>query len=515
MKKCIVFCRVSTNHQELENQRNKVVAAAIADGYLMDEIAIVEGKESAIKLKEEERETIKEMKSLINQFKTIESVYVFAIDRLARRVSVILSVKDYLTEKGVNLVFLNPHKMSTLRVDESGKKVEDELTSLLLMLLSYGADMEMKIKKERFQTVKEAMRKNGEITEGSAMVGYKKGIDKKPVIDEETAPYIIRTFQRYANENVSLGTLATELHSLGLISTKDSSRVCQLIKNLSYSGRGGKKYPALIDAKTQDICIAKLEENKKSNKTTSKNIYYGRGLVKDENGYALAINTPNNQYGKTSQGITISVNVVDTVAWLEACALYRLMLTDNVIARRESFAKAIEDNEKKLVHCQQMVEENEMKKSRAFKMYVNGKVSESDYIEVTEEADREIGKWQKEIARINADSELMKTKMNVEGDNPFTIDYVDGITDDTQRVEIVKQTIESIVVSKQDGHFFIEVVPKKELEWGYKNLQKSTYEYIFHSGRKQELLQHCVADENVNCGKTKEVPIIRRFTQKH
>ena len=117
----------------------------MADGYLMDEIAIVEGKESAIKLKEEERETIKEMKSLINQFKTIESVYVFAIDRLARRVSVILSVKDYLTEKGVNLVFLNPHKMSTLRTNENGEKVEDELTSLLLMLLSYGADMEMKI----------------------------------------------------------------------------------------------------------------------------------------------------------------------------------------------------------------------------------------------------------------------------------------------------------------------------------------------------------------------------------
>ena len=83
-KKCICLIRVSTQQQLLEGQREKVVATAIADGYSQNEIQVVEAKESAIKLKEEQRETLNDMKELITQYPSIESVYVFAMDRLAR-----------------------------------------------------------------------------------------------------------------------------------------------------------------------------------------------------------------------------------------------------------------------------------------------------------------------------------------------------------------------------------------------------------------------------------------------
>jgi DNA invertase Pin-like site-specific DNA recombinase len=110
--------RVSTEQQKLEGQKEKVISAAISDGYQLEEIAVVEGKESARKLEEEERETLNEMKRFIAQYPTIESVYVFAIDRLARKVSIVLSVKDYLLKNNINLVFLNPHKMSTMRKEK-------------------------------------------------------------------------------------------------------------------------------------------------------------------------------------------------------------------------------------------------------------------------------------------------------------------------------------------------------------------------------------------------------------
>ncbi len=71
------------------------------------------------------------------------STYVFAIDRLARKVSIVLSVKDYLLKNNINLVFLNPHKMSTMRINEKGEKVEDELTGMMLMFLSYGTKQEI------------------------------------------------------------------------------------------------------------------------------------------------------------------------------------------------------------------------------------------------------------------------------------------------------------------------------------------------------------------------------------
>ena len=118
IKKCICLMRVSTEQQKLEGQKEKVISAAISDGYQLEEIAVVEGKESARKLEEEERETLNELKRIIAQYPTIENVYVFAIDRLARKVSIVLSVKDYLLKNNINLVFLNPHKMSTMRKEK-------------------------------------------------------------------------------------------------------------------------------------------------------------------------------------------------------------------------------------------------------------------------------------------------------------------------------------------------------------------------------------------------------------
>ena len=136
-KKCICLVRVSTEQQKLEGQKEKVISAAISDGYKLEEIAVVEGKESAIKLQEEERETLNEMKNIIAQYPTIESVYVFAIDRLARKVSIILSVKDYLLKNKVNLVFLNPRKLATMIRNDKGVMVEDEMTSMMLLFLGY------------------------------------------------------------------------------------------------------------------------------------------------------------------------------------------------------------------------------------------------------------------------------------------------------------------------------------------------------------------------------------------
>ena len=138
MIKCICLIRVSTQQQILEGQKDKVIAEAIHDGYSKDEIKVIEAKESAIKLAESERETLTEMKQIISMNSGIESLYVFAIDRLARKVSTVLSIKDYLLENNINLVFIHPHRMSTMRRNDKGVMVEDELTSLMLLFLGYG-----------------------------------------------------------------------------------------------------------------------------------------------------------------------------------------------------------------------------------------------------------------------------------------------------------------------------------------------------------------------------------------
>ena len=108
-KKCICFSRVSSYRQDLEYQRNEVKTEALKN-YKLSEIIEVTGKESAIKLSEEQRQTLNEMKSIVEDNPTIDSIYFFAVDRLARRVSVVMSIKEWADDHNINLVFLKePH----------------------------------------------------------------------------------------------------------------------------------------------------------------------------------------------------------------------------------------------------------------------------------------------------------------------------------------------------------------------------------------------------------------------
>ena len=63
MKKCILLVRVSTIMQDLVQQTEKVRDAAIRDGYKEESIIIIEDKESAVKLSEEERNGLNNMKN--------------------------------------------------------------------------------------------------------------------------------------------------------------------------------------------------------------------------------------------------------------------------------------------------------------------------------------------------------------------------------------------------------------------------------------------------------------------
>ena len=238
-KKCIVLLRVSTTHQDLEAQRDKVIAAAIADDYKKEEITIIEKKESAIKLKEDEREGLNEMKEIIEENPSIESVYVFAIDRLARKVSVVLSIRDYLMERGINLVFLNPRKLSTMLRNEQGIMEEDKLTSMMLLFLGYGAEMEMKLKLERFKAQKELMQKQKKLTSGKPVFGYYKKKDGTIGVDDEKAGYVKEIYNEILNNNKSIKQVEREFIARGIFPPKKvvtGSTVRYICANKCYYG---------------------------------------------------------------------------------------------------------------------------------------------------------------------------------------------------------------------------------------------------------------------------------------
>lgn len=495
-KKCICLCRVSTLHQDLEAQREKVVNAAIADGYTMDEIAVIEKKESAIKLSEEERESLNEMKEIINDNPSIESVYVFAIDRLARKVSIVLSVKDYLTEHGINLVFLNPHKMGTLRKDEkTGKLIEDELTSMLLMFLSYGAEMEMKIKKERFQAAKDMMAKQGKAVTGLVKFGYKLDENKKAVIDENTANIVRRIFTEYTFTDISLLALERELVNEGLIAPMLDSmdnvkrnRIRQILIHPAYSGNNFRatKYPAIVSEKLQQEAIKRMSEKKTGKKYEHKNIYYAKGLLFTNDGRALfplthVVTYRTRQDSKLSM-VSVNINVIDSILWNEATTLKQVDNYENLNNATINYQARIKQLNTIIENIDSQIQQMESKKVRAYKQYVNGKVDDNVFNEITSDIDKTIKDLNKQI--VTAENEISYINMqleSLESEKVLSEDEV-NTTDDNVRKEIIRSVIEKITVEKIDEY------KTKIVVYPDKRFSPTDKYYIYeHRGNKMNL----------------------------
>ena len=479
MKKCLCFCRVSSKRQDFTAQSNKVKAAAIADGYKESEIIIVKGKESAIKLAEEERQTLNEMKELIEENPSIESVYCFAIDRLARRVSVILSVKDYLLQRGINLVFLNPHKMGTIRTNEDGTKVEDELTKLLLMLLSYGAEMEMKIKIERLVTKKEEMRENNEVT-GKLIFGYI-NVNKKAKIDtERTAPIVNWIFKSYNEDGLSLTKIFDKGVELGYwdnlqFRSSKASRIRQILMNYCYCGEpneSGFVYPKLIEKEEIDKAIENMKKAVNKAKTVSKVISLAKGKIKDANsGYTLKYDGNHLKYvhkdDMSGKVVSAALNIIDFCVWKEASRVKWNILANKDDNTRNAVGHELEEIDDRIYNIQQIIEKEITPKfNRLYKAYVNtNRISDEDYERDSKAIEKEEKKYKKQIESLEQRKVELQAVLvdlaNTEDVNPHT---VMEITDHQHQKEIVDEVIDKITVERTEVGQIIKIYNKIESE---------------------------------------------------
>ena len=93
----------------MTQQTEEVLKEVYKDGYSDENIIIIEDKESAIKLSEEERMGLNKMKEYINNDPTIETVYLYELSRLSRRQLVLFSIRDYLVERHIQLICLKPY----------------------------------------------------------------------------------------------------------------------------------------------------------------------------------------------------------------------------------------------------------------------------------------------------------------------------------------------------------------------------------------------------------------------
>lgn len=498
--KCICLVRVSTTQQDFEGQKEKVVANAMADGYKPNEIAVVQGKESAIKLAEQERETLTEMKAIITANPSIESVYVFAIDRLARKVSVILSVKDYLTQRGINLVFLNPHKMSTLRRDEkTNGLVEDELTNMLLMFLSYGAEMEMKIKKERFKAGRMALIKQNKWFGGKPIFGYVNDNNGNLQEDGEKADFVRKMFKEYLNGKTCI-ELFYEMVACGYAKDKKQSAaklsINRILRNKAYKGDKSDRgqnivYPPIVDAELWQQVQDKMNGIKTEKRKTN-NFYFGKSLVRNKTTkMALAADIATLTYHDPSDTnrCSININAMDTIIWRETITQIKILQQVEKLNKPNEYKNEIAELEKKVANIDEQIESVRGKEKKLLKLYVNGLILDEDnYENEITQIKKRIAQFEKEKATLK--SQITQFQMLLDEHrkdviyNPFKYD---DLTDE-QKQKLCQKYLDSVEIEKVGNKYVIQAIPKivfRHGEFGHAQQQivhKATYTYYCRGG---------------------------------
>lgn len=213
MDKCIIFCRVSTDRQNLDEQELKASALAESDGYSPEQQILISYKESAIRLSEEARIGLTDMKESITQDASIKAVYAYEISRIARSQKVLYSVRDFLLEHHVQLCIVSP----PIRLLQPNGTI-DQGAELAFSLYATMAEQEMRQKRERFKSGKERNKRLGKFNGGNVPFGFlltKQGVLE---VDSSRAGTVQSIYGKYL-EGWSLVRIRDWLKSIGHVMT--------------------------------------------------------------------------------------------------------------------------------------------------------------------------------------------------------------------------------------------------------------------------------------------------------
>ena len=458
-KKCILLVRVSTQQQDLDQQRNKVFEAAKSDGYRDSDIIVIEDKESAIKLSEEERHGLVELKNYINSDSSIDRIYSWELSRISRQAKMLYSIRDFLVSKGVDLVILNPY-FHVLKED----KTLDPNSNIFFGIFASMSENEGFLSKIRQARGRKKAISEGRFIGGTVLYGYK--LDKKFLVIDPSAAIIVKEiFEKYSTGDYSVGMLAKEYNF-------SRERVAYILGNSSYAGLSSKdrtnnkvsrsdfKLPAIITEELYNRVQEIKQKNIKGLKKASGNIYLCKSLlkcVKCLKSY-IAHLTSISYRCKCSEGGAIPINLLDSFIWNLAKENRKKKLTSKTVYEKElerlqNSIYLLQDNFNKTET--QLIQLNK-KRDKLALMVLNEKISNELAENQYKEIDREIKKISKEKDNLVASIEDVDRRIKNLGmeslENPLDLD---NINDPSEMYRIIKEEIYSIVVMEKKKNSMI------------------------------------------------------------
>lgn len=492
-KKAIIWRRGSTARQEIESQDSELTALAISEGFQEEDlIHIGEAGASAIKQNDLYLMEVEKLISTLENDKTVKTVFVWEISRLARVELAFYKMKDYFLKNKIQLICKTP---SLKLYDEDGKVNQgSEITLSLLVTL---ARQEMELKFQRFKRSKAKNAAEGKYNGGKIKLGYKLDNTNHFIIDEEKAKIIRNVFDWYV-DGMSLKKIYNKLVEMGIYSSLKNfntggKRVGYLLKDRAYIGENS--YPQIISNEVFEKAQQRLSNRKKWHE--SKNIFFCKSLIKD----TLTNSTLVARFGTLvyclrhkEHCISLNINAMDYLAEYSANVLLAHYNAKQAQTNKMEYKLKIEENNKIIAVKQSQIKEYEKAIERAIEMNVmQPKYFSTEKMNtVIKQNELIIGKLNEEIADLNIENTRMNNWLN--GSQQF-INTIKGVSDEKKK-EMIDSVIDRILVTEIEKHHFkIEIKNKIGVicdSWFDYSSQghKIHVEQIFSDGRTFDLSQN-------------------------
>lgn len=468
MKRVIVLSRVSTEGQDLTQQTDEVLREVYKDGYTDSNIILIEDKESAIKLSEEERHGLNKMKDHINNNPNITCVYIYELSRLSRRQLVLFSIRDFLVERKIQLICLKPY----FRLLEVNGEMS-QTGSLMFSLFSSLSESEMMLKQERMMRGRRRNRELGRSVGGRPPFGYDLDKEKSYVVDPQNSQVISRIFNDYGYSNKSMRDIAIELREEGYFNSSPNTlclRVRTILNNPIYKGEF--PYPPIISEELFSIVQQNIKDSSQNRIVRNKEPFLLKGLVCDaQTGYLLSTNGAIETYfSKHHSGVSIRRNNIDPVVWEHSRMMY-----ERYVMNKDKLLKLIKSQyqttAKKISVIDQEIKDIATKLERVEESYILGRISKkkSEQLRTRLLEERKLKKNRREeLVDLFIKKQTQRKCLVLDSINEELLTHED-------KVEIINKVVSIVMVEKPNPTYSIVKV--------YNRINSLVYVYEVHCWR--------------------------------
>jgi len=449
--KAILLSRVSTNRQDLEQQTNELIQEANRCGY--KQYTIIENKESAISLDEEERQGLIKLKELINTGE-YDCVICYEVSRLSRKQKVLYSIRDFLIDNKIQLIIIKPY---VRLLDNDGKL--SQTASIMFSLFSTLAESEMMVKKERMKRGKHHKQQLGYYVGGPVLYGYTVDENDRIVIDEAQAEVVRLVFNLYTEKQCSQGAIVKELTELGYItSTFYSGKVFvhKMLNNIAYTGELGRskyQYPPIISKETFNKARQIASQNINMPKHQDNNDWLLLGLLYlNKNNRLFLKNAISQQYKcvfEDEDGVAhyyvMTTNQIEPIIWDITKRYNMFNFNDNYEEVKEQLTDNIKTLSQKIKTGNRKIEEYKEQIDRIDRRIIEGKLSEAKGDKMLEEINNNINTIKESISKWMFDIEKLSEDISKYNNSiPTLEDY--NLYTTQQKKELIKSTITKITL---------------------------------------------------------------------